>query len=317
LQNTFLSIITVIQTFEEIQQLPELLGNLYPVLKENFSDFEIVLVNNTHGKDFSDKINPLTDDLKHHIFQLNLSSAVNRNHAIIAGLDRCNGDYSIIFDFDFLHKPQIINDLFSKSREGNDIVYLKAKHRKSNLRGRFFYKLFYHILKNYSNLKIDEKAHDTRIISRRALNSLLRMRENLRYMKAIYSLVGYQTTSIEVEEPLRHDPSQSFNEKFRTSLIAITSFTTFLRSVMLWIFLTSIVFMAGVIYNAIKVKATNYDIFGDYYEAVPGWTFIVVLMSIFFAITCLNLYIMSIYMSNIYNEIKQRPLYIIESVQRF
>ncbi len=76
-------------------------------------------------------------------------------------------------------------------------------------------------------------------------------------------------------------------------------------------------FLGMVIFNAIKVKVSNYDVFGDYYEAVPGWTFIVVLMSIFFAITCLNLYIMSIYLSNIYNEIKQRPLYIIESVRRF
>ena len=50
---------------------------------------------------------------------------------------------------------------------------------------------------------------------------------------------------------------------------------------------------------------------------LDSWTFLVVLISIFFAITCLNLYIMSIYLSNIYNEIKQRPLYIIESVKRF
>ena len=317
MQNTFLSVIVVLQTHEEIQQLAGLLENLYPVLKNNYSDYEIILVNNTHGRRLGDQIEPLLDDLKHNIFLLNLSSAVNRNHAIIAGLDRSNGDYSVIFEFDFRHKPQIINDLFKKSREGNDIVYLQAKHRQSNFRGRFFYKLFYYILKNYSNLKIDEKAHDTRIISRRALNSLLRLRENLRYMKALYSLVGYQTASIQVDEPLMHDPSASFSEKFRTSLVAITSFTTFLRSMMLWIFLTSILFMGVVIYNAVKVKISNYDIFGDYYEAVPGWTFIVVLISIFFAITCLNLYIMSIYLSNIYKEIKHRPMYIIESVQRF
>ncbi|MBI5916335.1 MAG: hypothetical protein HY842_13240, partial [Bacteroidetes bacterium] len=76
-------------------------------------------------------------------------------------------------------------------------------------------------------------------------------------------------------------------------------------------------FMVAVIGNAIKVKMTNIDIFGDYHNAIPGWTFLVVLSSIFFAITCLILYIMSIYLSNIYQEIKQRPMYIIESVKRF
>jgi hypothetical protein len=72
-----------------------------------------------------------------------------------------------------------------------------------------------------------------------------------------------------------------------------------------------------VVVNALKVKFSGIDIFGNLSEATTGWTFLVILISVFFAITCLNLYIMSIYLSNIYNEIKQRPLYIIESVKRF
>ena len=76
--------------------------------------------------------------------------------------------------------------------------------------------------------------------------------------------------------------------------------------------------VAGVsIFNAIKVKITNVDIFGDHHETLSGWAFLVVLMSVFFAITCLNLYVMSIYLSNIYTELKNRPPYIIESVKRF
>jgi len=71
------------------------------------------------------------------------------------------------------------------------------------------------------------------------------------------------------------------------------------------------------IFNAVKVRLTNVDIFGDHHQAVSGWAYLVVMISIFFAITCLNLYIMSIYLSNIYSEIKNRPLYIIESVKRF
>ena len=76
-------------------------------------------------------------------------------------------------------------------------------------------------------------------------------------------------------------------------------------------------FLIGVVINALKVKFTGVDLFGNVGEALGGWTFLVVLISVFFAITFLNLYIMSIYLSNIYNEIKQRPLYLIESVRRF
>ncbi len=312
--NCFISIVTVIESLDDVERLPNLLTKLQPVLEGAFSDYEIILVNNTMRRDFAKEISPLAPSLRSNTFMLHLSSIVNKNHAIVAGLDRSNGDYTVIFEFDFLDKPELVEQLYLESVKGSDLVYLRAKTRQSNI--RLLYKIFYWILIRYSALKIDDRAHDTRIISRRALNSLLRLRENLRYMKAIYSIVGYRTTYIEVPEPLRPDPS-NFTEKFRTSLVAITSFTTFLRSLLLWIFLVSIIFMVLVIVNAIKVKLTNIDIFGAYHDAIPGWTFLVVLNSIFFAITCMILYIMSIYLSNIYQEIKHRPMYIIESVKRF
>ena len=198
----------------------------------------------------------------------------------------------------------------------DDIVYLRAPRRETRGPGALFYRLFYYILRHYSDLKVDEKAHDTRLISRRALNSMLRLRENLRYMKAIYAMIGYRTEALPVDEPLHRDRDR-FSDQFRTSLLAITSYTSFLRTLLLWIFLFSLFFLGLVVFNAVKVKLTNVDLLGNYHQTVSGWTFLVVLISIFFAITCLNLYIMSIYLSNIYNEIKQRPLYIIESVKRF
>ncbi|MCF8246200.1 MAG: hypothetical protein K9J37_05320 [Saprospiraceae bacterium] len=316
MHNCFISIVGVIDYREDMLHLTEYLSNLYVELQGHFSDFEIILVNNTGGQSLDDKIQPLDAALKQHVFLLNLSSPVNKNHAIVAGLDRSNGDYTVIFEFEFYNQARLVSALFEESNMGNDIVYLRAKTRQSNLRFRLFYKLFYWILRNYSTLQVDDRAHDSRIISRRALNSLLRLRENLRYMKAIYSIVGYRTTALEVDLPLKHDGT-GFGEKFSTSLIAITSFTTFLRSLLLWIFIGSIGFMLAVIANALKVKLTNVDMFGDHHAAVPGWTFLVVLTSIFFAITCLILYIMSIYLSNIYQEIKHRPMYIIESVKRF
>ena len=317
MHNCFISVVRLIQSSGELEQLPEYLTKVHQVLEENFSDFEIILVNNAITKPIEDFIQPLDSNIKRSIFLLNLSVRTNKNNAIIAGLDRSNGDYTVLFEEHFAHKPGLILDLYEKTREHFDIVYLKAKQRQIRTKYRLFYSIFYTILRKYSTLRVDEKAHDTRIISRRALNSVLRLRENLRYMKAIYSLVGYKTSSIEVEEKLAERTGDSFSEQFKTSLVAITSFTTFLRSLLFGIFIFSFVFLVGVIVNALKVKFTDVDIFGNVGQADSGWTFLVILIAIFFAITCLNLYIMSIYLSNIYNEIKQRPLYIIESVQRF
>jgi hypothetical protein len=316
MHNCFISVVSVIEGQDDIKKLPEFLTGLHQVLVSNFSDHEIILVNNSHGLSPDVAISALSQDIKQNIFLLNLSAQVNKNHAMVAGLDRSNGDYTLIFEFNFHQMPYLVTQLFEESFKGNDMVYLKARSRQSNIRFKLFYKLFYWILRNYSNLKVDDRAHDSRIISRRALNSLLRLRENLRYMKAIYSIVGYRTTCLEVDLPLAHDGT-GFGEKFSTSLVAITSFTNFLRALLGWIFLGAILIMLVVTYNAIKVKFTNVDIFGEYHAVVPGWTFLVVLSSVFFAITCLILYIMSIYLSNIYEEIKHRPMYIIESVKRF
>lgn len=317
MHNSFISIVSVLQSERQTFLLAKALPALYQILEGEFSDFEIILVNNCMDHPADPAITPLPEALKKNIYLLNLSSRVNKNHAIVAGLDRANGDYTIILEPEFYDRPEIVLDLFNKCQEQFDIVYLRAASRSARLRFRWLYRIFYFILKRYSALKIDEKAHNTRIISRRALNSLLRLRENLRYMKAIYSVVGYNTTYLETNEPLIEDSTEPFSDKFRTSLVAITSFTTFLRTLLLWIFLFSLFFLFGVVVNALKVKFSGVDLFGHVSEAWSGWTFLVILIAVFFAVTCLNLYIISIYLSNIYSEIKQRPLYIIESIKRF
>ncbi len=315
--NTFLSVVSVIPGTWQAGRITDFLKRLYPLLEGNFSDYEIILVNNCAGCPVDPEVNPLEDALKKNIYLLNLSSPVNKNHAIMAGLDRANGDYTAIVEPAFYQSPEVVLSLFEKTRENYDIVYLRARTRKVRFFLRWLYGLFYAILQRYSALQVDKKAHNTRIISRRALNSLLRLRENLRYMKAIYSIVGYRTTHLLTDEPLEEDLDETFSERFRTSLLAITSYTTFLRTLLLWIFLFSLLFLVGVVANALKFKFTGYDIFGNATQANAGWTFLVLLISVFFAVTCLNLYIMSIYLSNIYSEIKQRPLYIIESIKRF
>ncbi len=315
--NSFLSVVSVIQSPAELRLLPTLLRNVYALLREHFSDFEIVLVNNQPGIPVDAEIEPLEPALKQNLYLLTLSANTLRNHAILAGLDRANGDYTVIFETGFYDRPALILRLFERTQERFDIVYVRARERHVKWRFRPFYWLFYGILRHYSDLRVDEKAYDTRIISRRALNSVLRLRENLRYMKAIYSIVGYNTSYIESEAPPLFEGEESFSDHFKTSLVAIASFTTFLRSLLLWIFIFSFVFLLGVIVNALKVKFTGVDLFGNVGQALSGWTFLVILISVFFAITCLNLYIMSIYLSNIYQEIKHRPLYLIESIKRF
>ncbi|MEL7119243.1 MAG: hypothetical protein AAFO07_07380 [Bacteroidota bacterium] len=317
MHNTFISIVIVIHNPSQTANLNVFLSNAYQLVSQHFTDYEFILIKNYPGNDLLDEINMLEESIKKNIYLLNLASSTNINHAFLAGLDRANGDYTIIFELEFKDQPELILELFKKARTPYDIVYLSAKKRRIPFLYKIFYKFFYGILKSYSDLKIDEYAYNTRIISRRALNSILKLRENLRYMKPIYSIVGYNTSSLPLDKVMEWDSNEGFKERFKTSLVAITSFTSFLRAILLWIFMFSFLFMIGVTINALMVKFLGYDILGNPQQAESGWTFLVIMLSVFFAFTCLNLYIMSIYLSNIYTELKQRPPYIIESVKRF
>ncbi len=315
MQNTFISIILLLDELADRRTIVTALPALHREVAAYFSDFEYILINNCREASLQADLKQLGSDLRPHLHLIQLSQRTDTNHAWLAGLDRANGDYTLLLECSFLTQPKLIATLYEKSQsEGFDVVYLRADSREPKRLG-LFYRLFYWIMSRYSSLEIDPLAHQSRLISRRALNALLRLRENLRYMKAAYSLVGFPTAYLAVGTPLQS--RESFQERFRTSLLAITSYTSFLRSLMGWIFVGSLLFLIGVVLNALLVRFAGYDLMGQPSQAVSGWAYLVVLIAVFFAVVSLQLYLVSIYLSNIYQEIKQRPLYIIESIRRF
>lgn len=312
--NCFISVVGLIHSDKHL--LKEYIINAYKTLKNNFADFEIIIVNNRVIPDVRDVIRDINRDILKSVITINLSRKVDLNNAIIAGLDRANGDYTVALDMDFSKNPDIIVDLYRKTQRNIDIVYLKYKKRKISLLHFIFFKIFYFIINNYSDIKIDIETHWNCIISRRALNSLLKIRERMRYMKGIYSLIGYNQDFLEVDIP-QSMSKQKFSELFKTAIVAIFSFTDVINRLLIGIFILSIIFCIGISSNALMVKLFGYDIFGTPQHQVPGWTFLVIFLSIMFALLFFVLYLFSIYLNNINNEIKQRPLYIIESIQRF
>ena len=112
----------------DVRLLTAWLKGLYAEMSTHFSHFEFVLVNN--GGDMitiNDVIRPLEEELRKNIFLLNLSMSVNRDNAILAGLDRANGDYTVVFEFDFADKPALVTKLWELAQTRKDIVYLRAK----------------------------------------------------------------------------------------------------------------------------------------------------------------------------------------------
>jgi hypothetical protein len=130
-RHSFISVIAVLQSQRQIRQLQPWLTGLFGELSAQFSDFEFVLVNNHCAvSEIDEAIRPLPEELRKNIFLLNLSTPVSRDNALLAGLDRANGDYTAILDFDFADQPQVLTQLWERSQQGYDIVYLRARERR-------------------------------------------------------------------------------------------------------------------------------------------------------------------------------------------
>ena len=311
--NTFISVVGIIP--DSTYVLKSVLSKTHKVLKESFQDFEIILVNNGLSYDFDNALTDL-EDIYSHIRVLNLSKSIDSNNAIVAGLDHANGDYIIVMDMDVF--PELIAELYQKTQENNDVVYVRFRDRKMPFLKKSIFKLFYYIMDKYSDIQIDFNMSDTRIISRRALNSVLRVRDKLRYMKGIYSFVGYKTSFIEIDSPVGNfsKRSPSYSQLLTTAVSAITSFTDIAHKLLLYVFLASLVFCAGAGVNALFVKFLGFDIFGNPSPYVQGYTFLIVFLAITFSLNYLILYIFSMFLFSINREIKDRPIYILESIQR-
>ncbi len=311
--NTFISVVGIIP--DSTYVLKSVLSKTHKVLKESFQDFEIILVNNGLSYDFDNALTGL-EDIYSHIRVLNLSKSIDSNNAIVAGLDHANGDYIIVMDMDVF--PELIAELYQKTQENNDVVYVRFRDRKMPFLKKSIFKLFYYIMDKYSDIQIDFNMSDTRIISRRALNSILRVREKMRYMKGIYSFVGYRTSFIEINSPVGNSSkrSPSYSQLLTTAISAITSFTDIAHKLLLYVFFASLIFCVGASVNAMSVKFLGFDIFGNPTPNVPGYTFLIVFLAITFSLNILVLYVFSIFLFSINREIKDRPIYILESIQR-
>jgi hypothetical protein len=140
IRQSFISVVGILHSQQDVRTLPAWLSGVYQSLQAGFSDFEIVLVNNQRDlSDIENVIKPLPEELRKQIFLLNLSSAVNRDNAILAGLDRANGDYTVLFESDFSGNPDLIARLWDTCREGQDVVYLRARERKLPAAQRVLY----------------------------------------------------------------------------------------------------------------------------------------------------------------------------------
>ncbi|MEA5508265.1 glycosyltransferase family 2 protein [Crocosphaera sp. UHCC 0190] len=238
---------------------------------------------------------------------VSLSRNFGKDIALTAGLENAQGQAMIPLDADLQDPPELIEQMIAKWREGYDVVYAKRRSRQ----GESFIKqltanAFYRIISRISSVPIPRDTGDFRLLDRRVVDALKRMPERTRFMKGLFAWVGFKQTYITFDRPNRHQGTTKWNywKLWNFALDGITSFS--LIPLKVWTYLGGIISLLAFFYGSFLIMRTL--ILGI---DVPGYASLMVTMLFIGGIQLITLGILGEYLGRIYEEVKQRPLYLI------
>jgi len=303
----------VVPVYNEERMLPALfkeLGLLQAELARSLGPVEIVFVNDG-SKDRSWEL--IADQCRGHAHRVGVNLSRNFGHqlALVAGLETARGDAVVSMDADLQDPPRVILQMVEAHRQGYDVVYATRRERGDEpLTKRFTAHLFYFLIEKLSGTPIPRNTGDFRLLSRRALSELSRLRETHHFLRGLVPWIGFPQTQVFYDRADRaagttHYP---FRKMLRFAFDGIASMSAMpLRLAYVLSLLLFGVFVGYIIY-------VLYEHFIHGSELVHGWTSIMSAITIFGTIQLLVFGVFGEYLGRIYEQSKNRPLFIIQEI---
>jgi glycosyltransferase involved in cell wall biosynthesis len=239
---------------------------------------------------------------------IRLTRNFGKDIALSAGLAAASGRAAIPIDVDLQDPPEAILDMVEKWRQGFDVVFAVRVNRDSDsaikrLTARWFYRIFNAI----SDTAIPPDAGDYRLLDARVVEALCSLPEHSRFMKGLYSWVGFRQTAIEIDRKKRAagESRWRYGTLWRFALGGIVTFSTVPLRV--WTYIGVLISMLGIAYAiflALRVMIEGVDL--------PGYASLMVVVLVMGGINLLTLGIIGEYVAQIHSEAKRRPLYLVE-----
>ena len=296
----------VIPAFNEARNLDALIPAILNTLAGLSHRVELIVIDDGSRDDTAAVMQALCANYPQVVY-LKLSRNFGKELALTAGIEAALGEVVILMDGDGQHPVSLLPDMLSQWRQGSDVVYAVRTSRtdQSGVQS-FLTRCFYKLINFGNRVQIPAHAGDFRLMDRKVVDALKRLPERNRFMKGLYAWVGFHSTAIDYEPLARNDGHSHFG--LRGSLaLAFTGMLAFsiapLRALTLSGFTLSVV-------------ALGYGVWviGEYFItgiAVPGYATIVVGMMFFSGIQLLSIGILAEYVGRIYEEVKQRPNYLV------
>jgi polyisoprenyl-phosphate glycosyltransferase len=300
----------VIPIYNEQATLSELYRRLTHVLSQNLAElaYEIVFVNDGSTDGSIQILTKLHAD-DPGVKVVNLSRNFGHQAAITAGLDYAMGGAVICMDGDVQDPPELIPTLVARWRDGNDVVYAVRKLRKEGFIKRGCYAAFYRLLCRLSMVSIPIDAGDFALMDRRVVDCLKALPERSRFIRGLRTWIGFQQIGVEYEREKRFagTPKYTWPKLVTLAINGLLSFSALpLRIATAFGFMISFCSLLGII------VALYLKLFTD--QAIPGWTATVIPILVLGGIQLLSIGILGEYIAQIFDEVKQRPLYVVDGI---
>lgn len=299
----------ILPIHNEYEGLDELHRRLSAVMDQLHESCEAIMVDDGSLDDSFDVMRAIRSrDQRFKLVQL--SRNFGHQAAITAGLDLAQGDAVIVMDADLQHPPEVVPAMIARWREGFEVVNTVCEDRRGGTRfKRVSAWVFYRLLRRLAQVDMTPNVGDFRLIDRSVLEAFRTMRENTRYLRGMFSWVGFRQTVIPYEYQERYvgKPKYNFPRMIRLGVDGIASFSHVPLQIALHVgfVVAAFSFVAGV--SDIIAK-----IFGG--STVPGWLSLAITVSFLGGVQLVILGIMGTYMGRMYDEVKNRPLYIVREL---
>jgi glycosyltransferase involved in cell wall biosynthesis len=296
----------VVPVYNEAESLPALRAALERVLTKLRVPYEIILVDDGSADD-TWKVLKAWHKSDARVRAFRFARNFGKEAALSAGIFNSRGDAVVLMDSDLQHPPEIIPKFIEKWREGYDMVYAMRTSREGDSAIRrgatgAFYRLFAKI----ADVDLPPGAGDFRLLDRKVVDILNRMPERLRFMKGLYAWAGCHHVGVPYDPPPRRHGSSAMSMRRLTGfgLDGIVAFSRLPLAISGWIG-AAIAFLALVYggFLALRTLIVGVD--------VPGYASIMVGVMLLGGVQLLALGVLGAYVGRIYEEIKQRPLYIV------
>lgn len=302
------TITIIVPAYNEEEALPYFFDRIKNVVDDikNYN-FEILFINDG-SKDQTLEIIKKYKEKENRISYVNLSRNFGKEVAMIAGLDYAKGDAIVFMDADLQDPPELIPELIKWWEEGYDDVYAKRKTRAGETwLKKFTSKMYYKVLQSLTNVQIQKDTGDFRLLDKRCVNALKKMRETQRCSKSMFSWIGYKKKEVLYDRDPRIAGKTKWNYKKLIDLAidGITSFTTSPLRISTYLAIPTFgALVIYFIYVICKMILITHKI--DAYQAI-------ILLILFFSGMQILLFgIIGEYLGRIFNESKNRPLYLVD-----